>query len=115
MFYFAGIRGSVLRGYAKLYQKLGQKLVPGVDTGGDFLPRRKQGNRAVRIHLNIPVFPQALHRHADAGLGKAQLMGDVNRIDNALFLPDHQDTLQVVLSGFVNIHKKSSSLWCVYA
>lgn len=43
MFYFAGIRSGVLWGYSKLRQKFRQKLVPGVNTGSNFLPWRKQG------------------------------------------------------------------------
>ena len=63
----------------------------------------QQGNKSISVHFNVAIFPKILHRHADAGLGKLQLVGNINGPDRPLPLFQHQDRLQIVLCGFLDL------------
>ena len=51
---------------------------------------------ALVIHEDITVFAQIFHGHADAGLGKGQLVGDVDGADIGLFLGQHEYGFQII-------------------
>ena len=53
----AGIRSGIFRRNTQLYQKLRQYLMTRINSRCNRLTRRQQGDIAIGIHLNIPVFP----------------------------------------------------------
>ena len=78
MFYLAGVRRRRLRGNAQLNKNLCQQLMPLIDMLGNFLTGRQKRDIPIIVHLNIAVLPQVPHCYADAGLGKAQFMDNIN-------------------------------------
>ena len=51
---------------------------------------------AVFIHADMAAVAEILHGHADAGLGKSQLIGDINGADIWLSQTEDQDGLQII-------------------
>ena len=67
-----------------------------------------QGDAAVVAHVDITVFAQTLHCKTDGRLGYAQMRGDVYGAGGAVLFAKNEDRLKIILSGFVDIHGKSS-------
>ena len=72
--------------HAERHQPFGKKCVPFVYFVRDGLPFFSEANESLRIHLDISIFAQIFHLNADAGLGKFQLVYDVDRADLPLAL-----------------------------
>ena len=67
-----------------------------------------QQDQIVFIHGDVAGGAQDAHGAADAGLGKFQLVGDVDRAHRAVFLFEHEDCLQIVFTGFLNFQTNTS-------
>ena len=78
VFHPAGILCSCFWGNAEEGQKFCEKCVPLVDGFRNFSPRFLQRDIAFPVHGNVAVFPKILHGDADAWLGIAQFIGDVD-------------------------------------
>ena len=81
MFNAACILHCCLFIHAKVHEPLGKHGVAFIHGLGDFFSYAAEGDMALVIHEDITVFTQILHGHADAGFGKCQLVGDVDRAD----------------------------------
>lgn len=103
---FAGIGLGGLRVHTQMDQKPGQGLVPVQHAGGDGHPRLRQGDEPLLVHGDVPAFPQALGGVADAGLGHAQILRNVNGANVAMLLLHHQHGFQVILRGSQDLHGK---------
>lgn len=81
MFNAARILHGCLLVHAKVHEPLGKHGVAFIHGLGDFFSNAAEGDMALVIHEDITVFAQIFHGHADAGLGKGQLVGDVDGAD----------------------------------
>ena len=100
----AGILKRGLFVHAEGYQEAGKHPVPLQHTGRDLHAALAERDEAVLIHGNIAVFAQALGRIGDAGLGDAQLLGNVDGADIAMLLLHHQHRLEIILRSSQNFH-----------
>ena len=112
MFDAAGVGGGGFPIDPQKDQPVGQQGVPLIHPLRDFPALVRQQQEIPVGHLHIAVFPQLLHGHADAGLGKAQLHGDIDGTHPALALLEHQDGFQIILSGFLDFHARRPALLC---
>lgn len=103
------MRQGVLRGDRRIDPEAGQPLrqqaVALVNALGNLLSGRKQRDKAARVHGDIAVFAQVAHGDADARLGELQLICNVDGTHKALTLLEHQNGLQIILGGFLNLHR----------
>ena len=67
-----------------------------IDHFRDLFSRGSQGNVAVFVHADMAAVAEILHGHADAGLGKSQLIGDIDGTDIWLIQTEDQYGLQIV-------------------
>lgn len=104
MFHPAGILGGLGFADPQLYKPAGKELVALIDARGDLEALFGQFQCAIGAHGQLLIFPQQLHRPADAGLGKIEMPGHVDRVDDALLLFQYQNGLQIVLGGFLYPH-----------
>ena len=108
MLHLAGVDlGHILR-HAQADEEIRQQPVALIDAPGDLLPLGQEGDVAVVGHGDVAVFPQLFHSDADAGLGHPQVSRDVDGADDAVLLPEHEDGLEIILGGFINVHCKGS-------
>ena len=79
-----------------------------IDPLGVGLALLRQFQMAVLFHGDVTVGFQNGHGAADRGLGITQVLGYVDGADDALLLAQHQNGLQVVLTGLVQYHSRAS-------
>ena len=72
---------------------------------GDLHPLVGQMDEAAGVHGDIAVLPQALGGIADAGLGDAQLFGDVDGADVSVLFLEHEHCFKIILCAFSDNHK----------
>ena len=92
----AGILGGSLSADAQGFQPLGQDPVALIDHFRDLFSSGSQGNVAVFVHADMAAVAEILHGHADAGLRKSQLIGDIDGTDVWLIQTEDQYGLQIV-------------------
>lgn len=92
----AGVLGGSLLIDSQRFQPLGQDPVALIDHFRDLFSGGGQGYVAVFIHADMAAVAEILHGHADAGLGKSQLIGDINGADIWLSQTEDQDGLQII-------------------
>ena len=63
--------------------------MPFVDGFCNQTPGFGQGDMAVPVHQDMPVAAQIFHGDADTGLGKSQLIGDINGAYIWLLMSQH--------------------------
>ena len=107
----AGVLGGGLFVHPQLHEEVGQQTVAAVDPLGNLLARGQKRQIALAVHRNVAVFPQLFHGDADAGLGVAQLIDNVDGAHLALALGEHQDGFQIIFCGLVDDHDGSASLF----
>ena len=78
MFNAAGVLHSGFWVYPQAGKPAGKEGVALIHTLGNLLPRGQQRDVPIVVHLNIAVLPQVLHGNAHAGLGKIQLVGNID-------------------------------------
>ena len=102
---------GVLRGHfgrdPQQREQPGETFVTVVDPAGNGHAAFIERDQSFGIHGDIAVFPQLLHGDADAGLGVAQLVDDINGAHMPAPLLQNQNGLQIVLSGFVDDHGRN--------
>ena len=96
VFDFAGIFFGDCAVYSESHEKFGKDLVATVHLLGDFHSRFGQGDETVFVHGNIAIFPQAFGGITDAGLGHAQVFGNVDGADVTVALLEHQHGFQII-------------------
>ena len=67
--------------YPQIHEPLGQHGMALVHGLSNFLPHAAEGDMALVIHEDITVFAEILHGYTDTGLGKCQLVGNVDGAD----------------------------------
>ena len=81
MFNAARILHGCLLVHAKVHEPLGKHGVAFIHGLGDFFSNAAEGDMALVIHEDITVFAEILHGYTDTGLGKCQLVGNVDGAD----------------------------------
>lgn len=92
----AGVLRGSLSADAQGFQPLGQDPMALIDHFRDLFSRGSQGNVTVFVHADMAAVAEILHGHADAGLGKSQLIGDIDGTDIWLIQTEDQDGLQII-------------------
>ncbi len=110
--YTAGVLGGLGLGDAQLGEPEGEKAVALVDPLGDLPAGGGELQGPVGVHGQVALLPKELYRPADAGLGVAKAVGHVDGADEAFFIFQDQDSLQIVLCRFLDLHR-AAPLICV--
>ena len=101
---FRAAKVSALMTCSQMLQPLRQQSMPLIDSLRNDPSGLLQSNNTVLINFNQPIEPQVFHRHADTGLGKGKLVGNVNGAHMPMPLLQHQDRLQIVFRRFPNLY-----------
>lgn len=96
-----GVFGGNLGGHAQRGEPAGEKQVALIHRGGNAPPLRGQADLPVRVHGDVPLLPQVLHGHADAGLAELHLGGDVYGPHRARALVENEYSLQIIFRRFL--------------
>lgn len=89
MFDTAGVIDGRFFVYAQLHKPFRERRVPLVDGLCDQAAGFRQGDVARFIHQNMPAVTEIFHGDTDAGLGKSQLIGDVDGAHIGFLVPQH--------------------------
>ena len=101
VFHAAGILGGGFRVYADFYQPGGEHGVPLIDFLRYLPAIVGEGDVAVLVHYDKSTVFQQPDGTADAGLGLAHMLHDVDGAHRRHFAAEHQNRLQIHLSGFL--------------
>ena len=101
------VRRRVLRRDAQKREQLREGPVAVIDPAGNLHAAVIESDQAVRRHGDIAVFPQFFHGNADAGLGVAQFVDNVNGTHGTTPVPQDQYGFQIVLRGLMDGHRRS--------
>ena len=112
MLCLTGVLGGGLFVHAQLHKEVGQQTVTAIDTLCDLAARCQQGQVALAVHRDIAVLAQLFHGNADACLGKAQLIDNVNGTHTAHPLGEHKDRFEIICCGLVDLHGMFASCLC---
>jgi hypothetical protein len=104
VFDLAGISFRDLLRHTQLEEIFRQRLMTVIHFSGDGVAFIRQGDHIIHAHFDISVFPQLFHGNADGRLGDIPLIGDIDGPGMSLFFQQHQNLLQIIFSGLVNIH-----------
>ena len=105
MFDSACVRKGCFPVNPKLHQPIGKNRVAFVNLLRDFPSGFGQSNMPVFINLNVPGSSQIFHGYADAWLGKAHFIGNINGAHIGMSLTQHQNGFQVIFSSLLYFHK----------
>lgn len=88
----ACIAGSVFFVHAKSHKIAAKDFVTAVYGFRHFLARVCESYMTGGVYVDVAVFAQLFHSDADAGLGKLQLAGYINRTDITLSKLEYEDS-----------------------
>ena len=88
--------------HAESGEERGEHGVALVNAGGDLHAGFGQSQQTVLVDGNVTVIAQQANGTADARLGKAGVVRNVDRAHLSIFLRQNQDGFQVVFRAFLN-------------
>ena len=97
----AGVLGGGVLGYSEGYEKGGEYLVAAVNLLCDEASLLGEGNVAVRVYRDVSAAFQKTDGAADAGLGEAHILADVDGTDVRLFFREYQYCFEIHLARFL--------------
>ena len=100
----AGILSRDLLADSQQNQRTGQNTVALKDLLRNLAAAFGQGQDAVRIHVQIPAAAQNADCTADARLGIAQMLTDIDGTHPSLLCAQNQNGLQIHLARFQQLH-----------
>ena len=97
----AGVLGSAGLVHTQATEKVREDRVALVDLFGYFAPGGGEGDVAAVVYVDILPGLQQAYGAADAGLGVAHIVHDVDGTDGLPLADQDQDALQIHLAGFL--------------
>ena len=97
-----------LFGDSQMDEPAGEEGVAFIDGFGDLQAGFGQRDIAVPVHQNVSLAAQIFHGNTDAGLGKLQMICNIDGTYISVFLAEDQNGFQIIFGRFMNLHGISS-------